>query len=131
MSFLKIALLGDFGVGKTSLCTYFQGNYTSYDDFSVFQFTVDDTKYEVTETRHSIIENNYDAAIVMFDVTNKKSYDSSRKLYNMVLHCYPKIPIVVVGNKSEGDKKESGELEISVKNGESAIPFRYLRDKIQ
>lgn len=111
----NIALFGDSGVGKTAyIHRLLTGNFIR--SWNPTYRTISYPSYEHT-TRGgdrficNLIDTNggnwprqvkcdeLDAAIIMFDVTSKVSYNNVETWYNAIREEHPDIPIVIVGNK--------------------------------
>ncbi len=112
----KLVVIGDGGVGKTSLIRRhltgnFVQNYTPtkgveqhhlsfHTSRGHIQFTVWDyagvTKFS---DPHNTYYQQADAAILMFDRSNIKSYHNVTKWYDAFRKVCPTTPVVIVGNK--------------------------------
>ncbi len=118
--FWKIVLIGDGAVGKTSirkryLGENFSGNYqmTIGADFAVNEDTIGwkKVKFVIWDLAgqprfHEIRRSFYrgcQGALVVFDLTNKNSFDNLGHWINEVWKNSPKgpIPFVIVGNKAD------------------------------
>ena len=116
---IKTILVGDSGVGKTSIATRaadnaFQHNLSPTIGASAFSFDVDSATGPISfnlwdtagqDTFRNIIPLYFrgaHAAIVVFDLTNKDSFDHLATWVDLVKeHTQPNIAIVIVGNKSD------------------------------
>lgn len=100
-------IVGDSGVGKSTLIT-------RYDTGDFIRTHNPTSKMKTTDlrlhTNHGIINfkiyenghiSNIDCAIIMFDLTNKTSYNNVINYYNWIITNFGNIPIVVCGNKSD------------------------------
>jgi len=118
---LKIILLGDSGVGKSSMLQLFKDkkNYNKNDplnltigiDFYTFPFFVQNKKQTVmiydtsgSERFQSITQSYYRNAmccILVYDVTNVESYEHV-ELWSRTLDQFTSnVPIILVGNKND------------------------------
>lgn len=120
---IKIVLLGESGVGKSSIVLRFVTNtFKPYSEstigasFMTKLMKVDDImiKYHIWDTAgqekyHSLAPMYYrgaSVAIVVYDITNKESFRTVKKWINELKQYGPEdILIVIVGNKSDLDKK--------------------------
>ncbi|KAG7202086.1 hypothetical protein KM043_004758 [Ampulex compressa] len=129
----KVMLLGDSGVGKTCLLTRFRdgrflaGNYitTIGIDFRNKVVVVDDTRIKLQiwdtagqERFRSVTHAYYrdaHALLLLYDVTNKTSYDNIRAWLSEIReHANEDVVIVLLGNKFDcgaerAVKREEGE----------------------
>ena len=158
MAFLmKIVLVGDFGVGKTSFLHHFCPKtldqyyaLTIGADFCLMDSMVRSRslKYQIwgltAQTKHDQVRSVYYygslGGIVMFDVTNPKSFANCEFWINSIFKHNGKgiIPIVIAGNKI--DLRESEEAsnfvydeqaiefceEMSEKDSEFTFPIHYF-----
>ncbi|MHA1211415.1 MAG: GTP-binding protein [Candidatus Heimdallarchaeota archaeon] len=143
----KTIVVGDGAVGKTAI-TYryandkFQENYkmTIGVDFTIKQMVVRDKriKCQIWDTggqeRFSKIRPLYYrgalGSLVVFDVTNKESFDNLDKwLQEVTTHC-KKTPIIIVGNKIDKDKRQvtakAGKAYALKKSKEIGLKIPYL-----
>jgi len=112
----KIVLVGDTGVGKSSIATQFANN-----EFSDFQestigaafFTksieIDGTSYKIDvwdtagqERYHSLTPMYYRGAkiaLIVFDITNLLSYEKMKQWSSEIKNSVNNIVITIVGNK--------------------------------
>ena len=117
---IKVVLLGEAGVGKTSIIhqfTYHQFDPDCISSISA-QFiskTIDypgygAIKYDIWDTagqeRYRSITNAYykgaKGALLVYDITNKKSFDNlDRWVSDLKVNADDKISIVLLGNKSD------------------------------
>lgn len=118
MSTFKIALLGDAEVGKTTFMKRFMTG-----DFEVSYIPTSEAiiSHLTLQTNYGpIIFNIWDcsenynfsefkdtnAAIVMFDVTNKTSYESVPDWIQKLKRVIESIPVTICGNKSDIEERE-------------------------
>lgn len=65
-------------------------------------------------------------AILVFDVTNKASFDALGEWFEDINHYLPEVPKIVVGNKLDLDKNRA----ISTNEGQVCAPFPPLHPVI-
>lgn len=118
--FLKILLLGDSGVGKTSIINrYVSGNFqpkykfTIGADYSNREISIDnrDVVCQIWDTAgqerfqalSSAFYRGADCCILVFDVTNRKSFENLDKWHNEFLYVSGSntTPIVLLANKTD------------------------------
>ena len=119
---LKIVIIGDAGVGKTSMIQQFVNRKfdkryeeTIGVEFQVKTFKINDTitKIEIWDTagseRFASITKNYyrgaQGVLIVYDVTNKSSFDKVESWYNEIKNCtnQDEIAILLIGNKCDLD----------------------------
>lgn len=123
----KIIIVGDSGVGKSSLLkravqNKFDGNYaaTIGFEFLLMHFKVNELKLKLQiwdtcgqEMYRSLIQGFYrntSLALIVYDVNSQKSYDGLEIwLKDIRQHTEPDLPIFVAGNKSDLEKVVSTE----------------------
>ena len=138
----KLLLIGDSGVGKSSLLLRFtDNNYTEDNistigvDFKIKTIEIDGkrVKLQIWDTagqeRFRTITSSYyrgaHGIIIVYDVTNKDSYwNVQRWLHEVDRYAYEKVSKLLVGNKCDQDSKR----EISYEEGKEfadskCIPF--------
>ena len=117
---IKTIIIGDAGVGKTSLCHKLTDNYVpvgynltiGVDFFSkIYEFNDYKLKLHIWDTAgqerfHSIIKSYFREAelvILMFDYSNPQSFDNLELwLSTFYKHCLLSDPtIIVIGNKTD------------------------------
>ena len=118
----KIVIIGDAGVGKTSVIQQFVNRKfdkryeeTIGVEFQVKTFKINDTitKIEIWDTagseRFASITKNYyrgaQGVLIVYDVTNKSSFDKVESWYNEIKNCtnQDEIAILLIGNKCDLD----------------------------
>lgn len=111
----KLLILGDAGVGKTTLINrhrtgFFTKDYNATLGVNVQPLIFDingiKTVFKVWDIAGSEINNNAeryfvaaDCAIIMFDVTNSLSFKNCNTWYNLLKQEQPNIPVILCGNK--------------------------------
>ncbi|HUT79875.1 MAG TPA: GTP-binding protein [Candidatus Bathyarchaeia archaeon] len=149
-SILKIVLVGDSKVGKTTLVNALVRRGVSERGYSVsFELPLQDedsnskTKmkgiiYDLRSQRyfpylHSLFYHSAKGAIIVFDVTNKVSYRSISKWRDIIWGHVGNVPLLLCGNKSDLRENNSEQASISeikelAKNltEKQHIPIPYL-----
>ena len=123
----KIIIVGDSGVGKSSLLmravqNKFDGNYhaTIGFEFLLMHFQVNELKVKLQiwdtcgeEMYRSLIQGFYrntSLALVVYDVTRKKTFESLKTwLKDIRQHTEETLPIFIAGNKNDLEKNVSEE----------------------
>jgi Ras-related protein Rab-1A len=124
---LKILILGDSGVGKTSILIKYINN--KFDESHIATIGVDymdktikykniNVKLQIWDTSgqekfRSIARNFYrnsDAIFIVFDLNNKDTYNSIKQWINDVEEYCPNIKKILLGNKSDLEKNVSEEI---------------------
>ena len=124
---LKILILGDSGVGKTSILIKYINN--KFDESHIATIGVDymdktikykniNVKWQIWDTSgqekfRSIARNFYrnsDAIFIVFDLNNKDTYNSIKQWINDVEEYCPNIKKILLGNKSDLEKNVSEEI---------------------
>lgn len=117
---LKIILIGNSGVGKSSLsCHFTEHHFTDQDttigvEFGSENITIDKESYKIQvwdtagqETFRAITKSYYRMAmgvLLVYDVTNPSSFQAIPGWYRSIQeNCSDNIPIILVGNKSDQD----------------------------
>ena len=114
----KCVIVGDTGIGKTAfVIKHITGEFIQIYEptlgvevhphvfntsHGLFRFNIWDTAGQ--EKYRGLGDGYYvqaDCAIVMFDLTSKLSYISSKEYYNAVRNKCPSIPIIIVGMKAD------------------------------
>ena len=134
MAEFNIALIGIEGVGKTTFMeklikNSFNPNYNeTYDDVLIHEYTMmitDDHTHDIASVKFRVHDaccagdmfTNFDGAIIMFDLTNKVSFDVLEFYFEELYECnLPNMPIVLVGAKCDLESK--GKLSAETINSE-------------
>lgn len=122
----KIILIGDEGVGKTSVVKRI--HHDSFNKKYIPTMGVESTPLPFDTSRGEVVFNVWDcagkeyypreyyykgaqAAVIMFDLTSQKSYESVSSRYKSVCEICPLIPIAICGNKVDLCTKKSNPLK--------------------
>lgn len=119
---LKLLIVGDYGVGKTSFITQFVDK-TFYDkqpptigiDFKTKMIKIQNNKMKV-QLWDTVGQEKYDSVatsllpkangiILMFDITNYDSFSNLKKWIEIINEKCDKANILIVGNKSDLNNK--------------------------
>jgi small GTP-binding protein len=141
-SYLKICLIGDGGVGKTSLRERllgegFESTYllTIGADFATYETIIDDRQYKFQiwdlagQQRFDVVRAVYyrgsHGAIMVFDQTRPDSFTNLEEWKKeMFTHVGRKIPFIVLGNKSDLKSRIDQEaLKEFITNSEKDFSF--------
>jgi GTP-binding nuclear protein Ran len=115
---MKIVVVGDGGVGKTSLLKRINGlefekRYIPTQGVQrgsiIKTYDVNDIIFDIFDTAgqekySNVGDSNYinaDAVILMFDLTSRVSYKSISSWYRNIIKVCENIPIIICGNKSD------------------------------
>ena len=116
---IKIVLIGDSGVGKTNLSGRYTKDYFSSDtkntigvDFSSKDLSIDGKSVKVQfwdtagQEKYRALASTYyknlSAAVLVYDITSKKSFDNVEIWYNeLSQYLEDNIKILLIGNKSD------------------------------
>ncbi|XP_051930097.1 GTP-binding protein REM 2-like [Hippocampus zosterae] len=107
---LRIALLGQNGVGKSSLAFALAGDgdrtasVDSDGEGHVSVVTVDDeesTIFIYDNWRHDLSALRCEACVLVFSVTDRRSFHRTAQLRLLLRETQPQTPIILVGNKSD------------------------------
>jgi small GTP-binding protein len=127
MSFKKVLIVGDAGVGKTNLINAifkkpFNKQYIATNRLTVYESGQQEiydwpgqNKFNITSFPEDI-----DVYIIVYDVTNSLSYESVSFWKTKKEEFYDaKVPTIIIGNKIDMGRQrkinDSGSLNISVK----------------
>ena len=150
---IKIILVGDTNVGKTSLLNRKKHNFfnpvfstTIGVDFMSYKLETNETVYvwdtagqEKFKSIISLYFRNIDGVILVYDITNRKSFENiSRWINKIKTHTNNNPSLIIVGNKCDLNKyREVSEEElnnISIENNclgiESSSKENYNIDMI-
>jgi GTPase SAR1 family protein len=108
----KILIIGDRGVGKTSFLHMYLKKDFKINQAPTQGCSISERKYITNNGIHTLefydISYNYDnlyenakACIIMFDITNEKSYDNTFELYYNVTQINPNINVFLCGTKAD------------------------------
>jgi small GTP-binding protein len=150
---LRLILLGDWGVGKTTILAHFgpvdptrncASKLVPIQEAGTMARLFDPSGQEQFRAVPPSYYRNADGALIVFDLTSRQSFDSVPYwLDQLELHGPPEIPIWLLGNKSDLEPREVSAAEISAlahRRGLSATescashavdleqPFTYLLD---
>ena len=123
MQSYKIILVGDGGVGKTTLVKRhvtgeFEKKYVASLGVEVHPLVFDTNQGELRFNIWDVAGqekfgglrdgyfNNSDAAIIMFDVTSRLSWKNVPYWYNLLRNKLPNVPIVLCGNKADVQERK-------------------------
>lgn len=115
----KTILLGNSGVGKTSIMERYKSNVFDIDckstigiDFFSFKTTIDDYNIKLNiwdtagqEKYSSIVQSYYRqiaGAFLIYDINNQGSLDDLNLWIDRIKYYSPSCEIIIVGNKCEG-----------------------------
>ena len=135
---VKLMILGDSSVGKTSLLKKYCKNEFSHSyittvgiDFQVKLLNINDKKIKIQiwdtagEERYRVVAKNYfntsDGFIIMYDITNRDSFDSISNWIEQIKDSTPNYKkSVLFGNKSDLNKLRNVQInegkELAQKN---------------
>ena len=145
----KIVIIGDKGVGKTSFIHRYMHNMNvKADNNDVYHLTFVTNhgtyKINIWETNNEIHYLSCDAAFIMFDFTNIKSYENAQNLIDSFKKIEKSSPVLLLGNKIDSKmcvmnmsdvnihrKNMVQFYPISVKSGYNMLkPFTYILEKL-
>jgi GTP-binding nuclear protein Ran len=110
MANLRVAIVGDIAVGKTSylnrLITGEYNRFHNHNPNTMFQLPFATNRGKVTFT---VIEgpnhDDVDGLMVMFDCTNRDSFTNSIAMIRSLSVRYPQLPVVWMGNKVDNKER--------------------------
>ena len=149
MPVYKIAIVGDGGVGKSSILEAKKSNtFDQYKkitigvDFKLIPLEIKDEKGKEStfltmdlggQERFHFIHDAYikgiKGAIILFDVTRMKSFDNIPRWNELIRLENPDIPILVIGNKI--DLVEDEEIQLYINDLEELKNSHSCYDKIE
>jgi GTP-binding nuclear protein Ran len=111
----KIAIVGDKKVGKTSFVKRhktgeFEQKYSASDELEVTELTFFTNRGPISFQLFTVPPSNYfsdgfllgaDAAILMFDLSNRESYLNIPNYHKSIKRVCNEIPVVMCGNKRD------------------------------
>ena len=127
---VKLLVLGDLSVGKTSFIYRFIENKFGLDqipttglDLKTADVIIDDKKVRVQlwdtvgqEKYKSITKNliqRVQGIIILFDITNEESFNNLNSWIKIIKeHCGDKMPILIVGNKCDLEEERTVPREV-------------------
>ena len=124
----KILILGDGGVGKTSLInnylfnTFEEKYIPTYNNINILQnnkYIFYDYPGQEKYSTHDINLSYIDICIIMYDITNKLSYKNIEFWKQKVQNLCDDIPTIIVGNKIDSHYRkfiDNNTINISTKN---------------
>jgi small GTP-binding protein len=148
---IKIAMLGDTLVGKTSICTVLKDNKYSEEILTTIGQDKFDTKI-ILKNGEEIKLCIYDTAgqerfhaiavkairmvhgvVVVFDVTNRQTFENVTRWLEEIENSFNKVSMVLFGNKTdvEKDKRLISEEEARKFAEEKKIPYFETSAKTQ
>lgn len=143
---IKIVLVGDTGVGKTSIanrlvCGEYSDTHIPTVGTSFFDLTVNDRKVMLWDTagqeKYASVTVSYlrnvTIALVVYDMSQPETVDGANRWANRVLDISPSASIVVIGNKKDiaagGVSYDQGQdlphVELSAKTGFGIADLHY------
>lgn len=126
-NYLKIVLVGDSNVGKTTLLTALAGSGEIGRGYSVtLELPIKSSKtklplygriYDLRSQRyfpylHSLYYNNAKGAIIIFDLMKRKSFESIIKWRDIIWGHAGNIPILICGNKTDLRKDDEDYVKV-------------------
>jgi GTP-binding nuclear protein Ran len=112
----KVVIIGDHGAGKTTLIErlrsgHFETKYIATRGIKVSPLTylISSKNNLFKVTLHMAEGENYqasDGAIVLFDMTSRRSYKSVESYVQGYRHMCPHAPLVIVGNKVDCQEQQ-------------------------
>jgi small GTP-binding protein len=125
---VKLVLLGDAGVGKTSLVSRWCKDVFRPDQqqtigaaFTEKEFTCDDVKYRLQiwdtagqerfESMAPVYSQNARGALLVFDLMQRDTLEHVQKWRGYLDNCADGLPIVIAGNKSDLESERQVSFE--------------------
>ncbi len=112
-------LLGDGGVGKTSIKNRLLGSAFNQSYFPTFGILpaidgiLDSSGQEKIGADWSAIAHDVDCIAIVFDLTNRLSFRNLRSWVDLARREFPLRPIKILGNKSDCQRRvKSREIEV-------------------
>jgi GTP-binding nuclear protein Ran len=148
---LKVLIVGDSGVGKTTYLKRYQTGefekiYNPTDISSVYPIEIKDSNiifncWDIPSKYNTKNFNNADAAIVMFDIQSHVTYKSVEKWINNIKKKCGDIPIVILANKVDVINKNNTKKTFTSRypllysssrsNYNYEAPFNYIIDALK
>lgn len=112
MTTIKCIITGDSRVGVTSFISKHKtGHFVTYPIsnggplVTSLSFHTNYGKVEFELFERETTEEAFDCAIIMFDLQNRKSFDSVMDHYNTITKRFGNIPVVLCGNKVDYEER--------------------------
>lgn len=142
-AFFKVILLGDLGVGKTTLSSQFLKKFLKTKtlcqinmDFNSKELIIDNTIVELQiwdtcgQEEYSALTKQFyrdcNGCLMVFDLSNNKSFENLQKWKEELTNRYSNnLPVVIVGNKKDKVVKEN-ELSEKAKKMAKDNNYEYI-----